>query len=164
MGTRCSPCRYVVRGTPRGRPRARRVAGRVDWASGPEATLWHTGFTGTFSLVPGSRGIGVILPSSTTHNPDLAELDILDVPDLVADCRRRGIVLSFGHSDADASQARRGVDASGQAVTHIFNAMSPISARAPGRDNCRLGACADLVVLGDDLEVKDVLLEGRSLS
>ena len=43
-----------------------------------------TGFTGTFSLVPGSLGIGAILPSSTTHNPDLAELDVLDVPDLVA--------------------------------------------------------------------------------
>ncbi len=51
--------------------------------------------------------------------------------DLVAECRRRGIVVSFGHSDADASQARRGFDAGGRAVTHIFNAMPPISARAP---------------------------------
>src|SRR5208282_5131162 len=52
--------------------------------------------------------------------------------DLVAECLRRGIVVSFGHSDADASEARRGFESGGQAVTHIFNAMAPISARAPG--------------------------------
>ena len=50
--------------------------------------------------------------------------------ELVAECRRQGVVVSFGHSDADAEQARRGFEAGGQAVTHVFNAMSPVSARA----------------------------------
>ena len=78
--------------------------------------------------------------------------------DLVAECRRRGIVVSFGHSDADASQARRGFDAGGRAVTHIFNAMPPISARAPGLAGAALAdprvtvqIIADQVHLADDV-------------
>ena len=51
--------------------------------------------------------------------------------ELIGECRRRAIVVSFGHSDADAQQARRGFEEGGRAVTHIFNAMSPITARAP---------------------------------
>ncbi len=78
--------------------------------------------------------------------------------DLVAACHRLGIVVSFGHSDADASQARRGFEAGGQAVTHIFNAMSPISARAPGLAGAALAdprvtvqIIADRVHVAEDL-------------
>jgi N-acetylglucosamine-6-phosphate deacetylase len=78
--------------------------------------------------------------------------------DLVAECRRRGIVVSFGHSDADASEARRGFESGGQAVTHIFNAMPPISARAPGLAGAALAdprvtvqMIADRVHVADDL-------------
>ncbi|MCU1489014.1 MAG: N-acetylmuramic acid 6-phosphate etherase [Acidimicrobiaceae bacterium] len=43
-----------------------------------------------------------------------------------------GTVVSFGHSAANAEEARRGFDAGGRAVTHLYNAMEPMSARAPG--------------------------------
>ena len=79
--------------------------------------------------------------------------------DLVAACHRRGIVVSFGHSDADASEARRGFEAGGQAVTHIFNAMSPISARAPGLAGAALADPSVTVqIIADRVHVADELL------
>lgn len=47
-------------------------------------------------------------------------------------CRRHGIAVSLGHSDADAASARRGVAAGASAVTHVFNGMRPLHHRKPG--------------------------------
>ena len=44
-------------------------------------------------------------------------------------CRRHGVVVSLGHSDADAASARRAVEAGARAVTHVFNAMRPLHHR-----------------------------------
>ncbi len=44
----------------------------------------------------------------------------------------QGIVVSLGHSAASAAQAAAAVDAGASVVTHLFNGMAPISARAPG--------------------------------
>jgi len=43
-----------------------------------------------------------------------------------------GIVVSLGHSDASAEQAQSVFDAGASAVTHLYNAMSQLSSRAPG--------------------------------
>lgn len=43
-----------------------------------------------------------------------------------------GVRLSMGHTDAGAAEARAGVDAGIDHATHLFNAMSPLSHRAPG--------------------------------
>ncbi len=43
-----------------------------------------------------------------------------------------GIVVSLGHSDATAEEAEAVFDAGARAVTHLFNAMSQLSSRAPG--------------------------------
>ncbi len=47
-------------------------------------------------------------------------------------CRRHRIVVSLGHSDADAACAGRAVAAGAVAVTHVFNGMRPFHHRAPG--------------------------------
>ncbi|SFB99532.1 N-acetylglucosamine-6-phosphate deacetylase [Parapedobacter composti] len=43
-----------------------------------------------------------------------------------------GVVLSAGHSDASFSEATAGFSHGIQAVTHLFNAMSPLHHRNPG--------------------------------
>ena len=43
----------------------------------------------------------------------------------------RAIVVSLGHSAASAAQAAAAVDAGASVVTHLYNGMAPISARAP---------------------------------
>jgi N-acetylglucosamine-6-phosphate deacetylase len=51
----------------------------------------------------------------------------------------RGIVVSCGHTDADAVVAHRGFDRGASAVTHLFNAMRPAAARDPGIAFAALG-------------------------
>src|SRR5262245_47622049 len=43
-----------------------------------------------------------------------------------------GVVVSAGHSAATHDEARAGFDAGIRAVTHLFNAMSPLDHRDPG--------------------------------
>lgn len=44
----------------------------------------------------------------------------------------KGVVVSLGHSNGTSYEAAEGFDAGATAVTHIFNAMSGITARSPG--------------------------------
>ncbi len=52
--------------------------------------------------------------------------------DLIARLRAQGIAVSLGHTDATAAELRAGIDAGALMVTHLFNAMSPFTHRAPG--------------------------------
>jgi len=62
-----------------------------------------------------------------TLAPELpGALDLIDV--LAA----KGVVVSCGHSDATAEQAQAAFDRGARTVTHLFNAMRPLSHRDPG--------------------------------
>ncbi|MCU1451883.1 MAG: N-acetylglucosamine-6-phosphate deacetylase [Acidimicrobiales bacterium] len=52
--------------------------------------------------------------------------------ELIADLAGRGVVVSIGHSDADAAVAEAAVEAGAAWVTHLFNAMAPLHHRGPG--------------------------------
>jgi len=52
--------------------------------------------------------------------------------ELIARLAGAGIVVSLGHSDATADEAQAVFDAGARAATHLYNAMSQLSARAPG--------------------------------
>ncbi|HEX9170413.1 MAG TPA: N-acetylglucosamine-6-phosphate deacetylase [Roseiarcus sp.] len=52
--------------------------------------------------------------------------------DRIARLAKSGIVVSLGHSDASAEEAASVFGAGASAVTHLYNAMSPLSSRAPG--------------------------------
>lgn len=52
--------------------------------------------------------------------------------ELVELLRRRGILVSLGHSAAPGAVAHTAFDHGAGAVTHVFNAMEPILAREPG--------------------------------
>lgn len=87
-----------------------------------------------------------------TLAPELdGALDLIDV------CVARGVVVSLGHSAADAVAAQRGFDRGARAVTHFGNAMEAISARSPGlagvaliRRDVTVQLIADGVHLADD--------------
>jgi N-acetylglucosamine-6-phosphate deacetylase len=53
----------------------------------------------------------------------------LELVDLLVE---RGITVSCGHTDATAAEANRAFDRGARTVTHLFNAMSVGSPRAPG--------------------------------
>jgi N-acetylglucosamine-6-phosphate deacetylase len=50
----------------------------------------------------------------------------------IARLTKAGIVVSLGHSDASAEEAESVFRAGACAVTHLYNAMSQLSSRAPG--------------------------------
>ena len=52
--------------------------------------------------------------------------------DAIRWCRRRGIAVSLGHTEAGALAARRAIAAGARAVTHVFNGMPPLHHRRPG--------------------------------
>lgn len=52
--------------------------------------------------------------------------------DQIAVLAQAGAVVSLGHSDCSFADAQAGFDAGARMVTHLFNAMSPLTHRAPG--------------------------------
>jgi N-acetylglucosamine-6-phosphate deacetylase len=53
-------------------------------------------------------------------------------PEVVSLIRNTGVIVSAGHSNATFEQATAAFDAGISAVTHLYNAMSPLAHRAPG--------------------------------
>jgi N-acetylglucosamine-6-phosphate deacetylase len=75
------------------------------------------------------------------------------------------VVVSLGHSDANADAAHRGFDAGASTVTHLFNAMAPFGHRAPGLAGVALGradVAVQLIVDGVHLAPDTVLLAWRA--
>ncbi len=52
--------------------------------------------------------------------------------DLIARLAAAGVIVSLGHAEASAEEARAAFAAGASAVTHLFNAMSQLASRAPG--------------------------------
>jgi N-acetylglucosamine-6-phosphate deacetylase len=55
-----------------------------------------------------------------------------DASALIAASRAAGIVVTIGHTDADAEQTEEALDVGASHATHLFNAMPPLHHRAPG--------------------------------
>ncbi len=140
------------------------------------------------SGAPGARILGVHLegpflsphrsgthPAEHLREPDLAVLDRLLALDdvammtiapelpgalqLIERCRERGLTVSLGHSAASVEEAMKGFDAGASAVTHLFNAMEPVSARSPGLAGAALSRKnVALQFIGDGFHVADELI------
>lgn len=77
-----------------------------------------------------------------TYAPELPGAD-----DLADRARQLGVVLSVGHTDADAGTVTRALghgarDGNRTSVTHLFNGMAPMHHRAPGPVAASLAAAA----------------------
>jgi N-acetylglucosamine-6-phosphate deacetylase len=67
----------------------------------------------------------------------------------------RGVVVSFGHTDATAAEAEAGFARGVRTVTHLFNAMRPFGHREPG--------AAGAALARDDVVVQ-VIVDGHHLA
>jgi N-acetylglucosamine-6-phosphate deacetylase len=85
-------------------------------------------------------------------------------PQALRDLREAGIRLAAGHSAASYEQAEAAFSAGVEGVTHLFNAMPPISARAPGLLGATLlnqNVWAGLIVDGHHLHAASLQLALR---
>jgi N-acetylglucosamine-6-phosphate deacetylase len=73
--------------------------------------------------------------------------------DAIARLRAAGVVVSLGHSAADAAQAEAGIAAGATMGTHLFNAMPPLHHRAPGLVGALLNSAATIGLLADGVHV-----------
>lgn len=53
-------------------------------------------------------------------------------PEAIAKLAKAGILVCIGHSDADYDTVNAALKAGARGFTHLFNAMSPLTTRAPG--------------------------------
>jgi N-acetylglucosamine-6-phosphate deacetylase len=79
--------------------------------------------------------------------------------EVIAECTRRGAVVSAGHTDATYAQMRAGIERGVRHVTHTFNAMRPLHHREPGPVGAAL-TCPELTVelIADGIHVDPVVM------
>ncbi|MFM8276889.1 MAG: hypothetical protein ACKN89_07870, partial [Cyanobium sp.] len=105
--------------------------------------------------------------SDATGAPIAADIALMTLaPELegcaavIAELRRRGVLVSLGHSAADEGQANAAFNAGVTMLTHAFNAMAGLGHRAPGpvaaallRDDVSMGLIADGVHVAPSMAV-----------
>lgn len=69
-----------------------------------------------------------------------------------------GAVVSIGHSDATAEEARALLEAGATCFTHLFNAMSPMLNRAPGVTGACINSTAYAGIICDGIHVADEMV------
>lgn len=92
-----------------------------------------------------TRANGVVLVTLAPEMPGCAEA-IVELVD-------RGVVVSLGHSDADAAPAARALASGATMGTHLFNAMSGLHHREPGLAAALLVSNAYLGLIADGIHV-----------
>lgn len=89
------------------------------------------------------------------HVPDAGELRVTEslqqgktlltlapecvAPDAIRELTGHGVIVAAGHSNTDYATVRAALDAGVRGFTHLYNAMSPLTSRAPGM----IGAALD---------------------
>lgn len=79
-------------------------------------------------------------------------------PGQIAALAEMGVVVSLGHSDATAEQARAALAEGARTFTHLFNAMSPLTHRAPGLVGAALNSRVPVGLICDGIHVVDEVL------
>jgi len=111
------------------------------------------------ALVAGwSRADGVLIATIAPELPGALEVIRL--------LHARGVVVSVGHTDADATQVAAAIAAGATCVTHLGNAMRPMLTREPGPVGAALGGShlvAGVVVDGHHLDPLTLTAVWRAL-
>jgi N-acetylglucosamine-6-phosphate deacetylase len=77
----------------------------------------------------------------------------------IAQLTAAGVVVSLGHSGADAMQAQAGLAAGARMGTHLFNAMSPLHHRRPGLVGALLASSAVLGIIADGVHLDPLTVD-----
>lgn len=97
------------------------------------------------------------------------ETDTEDFSAIREICRDTDVVVSMGHTSADYETAIASIDAGVKHTTHLFNAMTPLTHRAPGVVGAALNGDVSVELIVDTVHVDASLynmlwkLKGRKL-
>ncbi len=97
------------------------------------------------------------------------ETDTEDFSAIKEICNKTNVVVSMGHTSADYDTAINGVKAGVKHSTHLFNAMTPLTHRAPGVVTASLNTDVSCELIADTFHVDKALydilwkLKGRKL-
>ena len=97
------------------------------------------------------------------------ECDTEDFDAIREICRDTDVVVSMGHTSADYETAIKSIDAGVKHTTHLFNAMTPLTHRAPGVVGAALNGDVSVELIVDTVHVDKALynmlwkLKGRKL-
>lgn len=99
------------------------------------------------------------IPVMVTLAPEI--VSAADISRLAA----MGVVVSLGHSDATAEQARNALRAGARCFTHLFNAMSRMEGRAPGMVGAAITSDVYAGIIADghhvDLDIVGMAIRAR---
>lgn len=99
---------------------------------GPMLALARKGVHDKASLaVPGEALLDLVCSLPVGRTVLTIAPDVVG-PDVIAGLVDRGVIVAAGHTDASFEQMSAGFAAGVTGVTHLFNAMSPLTSRAPG--------------------------------
>lgn len=79
-------------------------------------------------------------------------------PGQIAALAALGVVVSLGHSDADADAVKAALDEGARCFTHLYNAMSPMLNRSPGVTGAAINSAAHAGFICDGYHVADDML------
>lgn len=97
------------------------------------------------------------------------ETDTADFKTIREICSDTDVVVSMGHTSADYETAMKSIDAGVKHITHLFNAMTPLTHRAPGVVGAALNGNVSVELIVDTFHVDKSLynmlwkLKGRKL-
>ena len=72
---------------------------------------------------------------------------------------KRGVIVSLGHSDATADEVEACLDEGAGLFTHLFNAMSQMSGRAPGMVGTAINSRAYCSIIADGKHVSPQMIQ-----
>ncbi len=104
----------------------------------------------TVGLVRYLRDVGI--PVLITVAPEVV------ASDRITDLAEMGVVVSIGHTNATAAQARAAFDAGVMCATHLFNAMSPMLSREPGVVGAVINSDVYAGLIVDGIHVADEMI------
>lgn len=92
------------------------------------------------------------IPTLITLAPEAASpADVTTLCDM-------GAVVSIGHSNATAAEAKALLDAGATCFTHLYNAMSPMESREPGVTGAAIGSSAYCTIIADGIHVAPAMI------